>query len=191
MKTAALIEGFSGGPMHTRPFRKELKKNGFKVIKDRHIADIIIAHSAGIYAVPDDARARLIILIGPTYWPGQPLLKRVRRHTKTSRQHYVSNYGWGYFIWKKLMEFYYFFRRHNYMWLGILNNNKLEHLRKLMDRADQKTIIIRNHSDPFTSPEIKSLVKGPGVRYVELPGVHDDYVKNPEPYIELIKKEMA
>ncbi|HET7529241.1 MAG TPA: hypothetical protein VFJ84_03390 [Candidatus Saccharimonadales bacterium] len=190
MKTAALIEGFSGGPMHTRQFRSELEKAGYKVIRNRRRADIIIAHSAGIYAVPDDARAHLIMLIGPTYWPGQPLLKRVMRHTKTSRRHYVANFGWGYYLWKKLLEFYYFFRRHNYMWLGILNNNKLAHLQKLMDRPDQKTIVIRNHSDPFTSPGIKDLIKGPGVRYFELPGVHDDYVKNARPYIDIIKKEM-
>lgn len=191
MKSVALIEGFSGGPLHTRQFRKALQQSGFKVTNDRRRADIIIAHSAGIYAVPDDADAHLIMLIGPTYWPGQPLLKRVVRHTRTSRQYYVSNFGWRYYVWKKLLELYYFFRRHNYMWLGILNNNKLKHIQKLMGRADQKTIVIRNQSDPFTSPEIKNIIKGPGVSYVELPGVHDDYLKNPKPYINLIQKETA
>lgn len=191
MKSVCVIEGFSGGPMHTRQFRKALTDAGFQVIKNRRQADIIIAHSAGIYAVPDDARAHLIMLIGPTYWPGRPLIKRVSQHTKTSRRHHVQNFGWAYFIWKKLLELYYFFRRHNYMWLGILNNNKLEHVQKLMGRADQKTLVVRNQSDPFTSPQIKTLIKGPGVKYVELPGVHDDYVKNPKPYIDLLLKELG
>lgn len=191
MKSVANIEGFSGGPMHTRGFKKALQKAGFKPIKDRHKADIIIAHSAGIYAVPADARARIIMLIGPTYWPGQPLIKRVMRHTKTSRQNHVSKFGWLSYGWKKLLEFYYFFRRHNYMWLGILNNNNLSHLQKLMSRPDQKTIIIRNDSDVFVTPGLKKLVKGPGVKYIELPGVHDDYITNPKPYIDILIKELA
>jgi hypothetical protein len=188
MKTVAVIEGFAGGPMHTRQFRKALSGAGFKVVKDRQKADIIIAHSAGIYGIPPSVRANLLMLIGPTYWPGRPLIRRVVQHTRSSKRHYVAHFGWRYYIWKKLLEVYYFFRRHAYMWLGIINNNRLDHLEKLIGQKGRKTIIVRNREDPFSSPEIKGLIKGPHVDFIELPGVHDDYVKNPEPYIDLLLK---
>ncbi len=190
MKTVALIEGFAGGPLHTRQFRRALTDAGFQVTKNRGQADIIIAHSAGIYAIPANAKAKLLMLIGPTYWPGQPLIKRVLRHTRTSRRHHVSNYGWLYYFWKKLLEIYYFFRRHSYMWRGILNNNRLEHLHRLTSQPGRKTIFIRNRDDPFSSPDLRNQLEKGDIQFVELPGVHDDYVKNPQPYIDLLLKEL-
>ncbi len=188
MKTVALIEGFAGGPLHTRQFRMALTRAGFRVIKNHQQADIVIAHSAGIYAIPISAKAKLLVLIGPTYWPGQLLIKRVLRHTRTSRRHHISRYGLRYYLWKKFLEFYYFFRRHRYMWHGIKNNNRLDHLHRLTSQQGRKTIIIRNQDDPFSSPDIKKQLKKTGVQFVEMPGVHDDFVKNPQPYIDLLLK---
>jgi hypothetical protein len=190
MKTVAVIEGFAGGPLHTRYFRKKLTEAGFKVIKDRRQAEIIVAHSAGIYAVPADCQARLLMLIDPTYWPGQKLIKRTVRHTRSSGKYHLRKFGVLYYLRKKLLEIYYFFRRHSYMWLGILNNNKLGHLRELIARKDRRVIIIRNSRDPYCTPQIQHKLKGPNVKYMELPGVHDDYISNPEPYIDLILKEL-
>jgi hypothetical protein len=190
MKTVTVIEGFAGGPLHTRQFRNALTQAGFKVIKNRQEADIIIAHSAGIYGIPQTSSAKLLILIGPTYWPGRRLIKRVIRHTQTSRRYHVSNFGWRYYIWKKILEFYYFFRRHSYMWLGIIHNNRLEHLNRLIRQPGRKTLIIRNQDDPFSGPGLEQAIKGSNLSFVELPGVHDDYVTNPKPYIDLLLKEI-
>jgi hypothetical protein len=190
MKTVAVIEGFAGGPMHTRHFRRALSEAGFRVIKDRRKADIIVAHSAGIYGIPPEIGSKLLMLIGPTYWPGERLIKRTLRHTRRSKRYHVAILGWRYYIWKKLLEVYYFFRRHNYMWLGILNNNQLGHLQKLIKQPGRKTIIVRNSEDPYCSPGIKNDIKGQGVKFIELPGVHDDYVSNPNPYIDLLLNEL-
>lgn len=190
MKTVALIEGFSGGPMHTRNFRRALAEAGFKVIKDKRQADIIIAHSAGIYAIAPESHASLMLLIGPTYWPGRRLINRLFQHTRTSRQYHVANFGWSYYTWKKLLELYYFFRRHNYMWLGVFHNNRLARLKRLAENPGRKIIIIRNQDDPFSGPMLQKDLKIPNVRFIELPGVHDDYVTNPKPYIDLLLKEL-
>lgn len=191
MKTVAVIEGFAGGPMHTRQFRKALSEAGFKVIKDRRQADIIIAHSAGIYSFPPDVKASLLVLIGPTYWPGRRLIKRVIRHVRVTKRYHVEKFGRSFYIRKKLLELYYFFRRHQYMWYGIFNNNNLDRLEKLASHPGRKTIIIRNQGDPFSSPAIENDLKAEGVKFVSLPGrVHDDYAADPEPYIDLLLKEV-
>jgi hypothetical protein len=91
---------------------------------------------------------------------------------------------------KELLGLYYVFRRHNYMWLGITNNNRLGRLDKLIrwNNSKREIIIILNQKDPFSSPEIKEKLKGANVRFIELPGVHDDYVTNHEPYIKLLQQ---
>jgi len=187
MKTVAVIEGFSGGPMHTRTFRKAVRRAGFSVVKNYREADIIVAHSAGIYAIPPNVRARVLILIGPTYWPGRKLIRRVLAHTKSGRQFFVDNYGWRLYAWKKLLESYYFFRRHRYLWLGVKNNNRLDRLYELANDRSRQIILIRNHDDPFCDPAIQELFRDQtNVRYVELPGIHEDFTVNPRPYIKLL-----
>ncbi|HEX5448031.1 MAG TPA: hypothetical protein VFW90_02405 [Candidatus Saccharimonadales bacterium] len=188
MKTVAIIEGFFGGPLHTTKFRQALRSAGYQITKNRRKADVIIAHSAGIYAIPDNAKADLVILIGPTYWPGKRLTKRVAQHARTSKRYHVKEFGWPFYLKKELLGLYYFFRRHKYMWLGVLNNNRLERIEKLVDSPGRKTIIIRNADDSFTSPDYQKAIKRSGIKFVDLPGVHDHFAMNPEPYIDLIRE---
>jgi hypothetical protein len=68
MKTVAIIYGWTGGSWSTRQFRGELQKAGFKVISNREKANIIIAHSAGCYRVPNKASAQFILLIHRFMW---------------------------------------------------------------------------------------------------------------------------
>jgi len=52
-------------------------------------------------------------------------------------------------------------------------------------------VLIRNQEDFLCSPEIEQAVKDyKNVRYLELPGGHDDFMTNPQPYIDLILKEL-
>jgi hypothetical protein len=188
MKTVAVIEGFSGGPKHTAQFRQALTQAGFKVIKNPQEADIVVAHSAGIYAVPLNTRAKLLILIGPTYWPGRRLIKRARELTRQASKYYVNNHGWGFYLRKKAWEVYYFFIRHKYLWLGIFHNNKLEFFDQLAD-GKRNLVFIRNDDDAYTGSTFKNAVSGwKNTKYIELPGIHDDYTVNPEPYIKIIKE---
>ena len=70
------------------------------------------------------------------------------------------------------------------MWLGILNNNKLSFL----EHGDRKVILVRNREDRYTTPDIKEIAKKyPNIKFVELPGLHEDYYENPKPYIDLLK----
>jgi hypothetical protein len=190
MKTVSVIEGFAGGPMLSKELRKALTTSGFKVIKNRRQADIIVAHSAGIYAIPETARARLLLLIGPTYWPGVPLLKRAASNAKTSKRYHVAQFGWFFYLRMKSLEVYYFFRRHKYLWLGVLNNNHLERLKVITEKPGRRSLIVRNHDDHFSGPELRQKLKAPQIKFIDLPGIHDDYATNPKPYIDLLLKEL-
>lgn len=188
MKTVAVIEGFAGGPILTRPFRKALRAAGFKVMRNRRTADIIIAHSAGMYAIPAEAKASLIMIIGPTWWPGKKLTVRAAKVGLRRRQYILKKHGWWQLIWTQANQFFYFFVRHRYLWLGIINNNRLDFLDRLSSKPNRKVILVRNQEDDFTSPGIKQVVKNyPNLEYFELPGVHDAFATEPAEYIKLIK----
>lgn len=188
MKTVAIIEGFAGGPFQTKTFRRALVDAGFEITKNRRTADIIVAHSAGIYAIPRDNQAKLLMLIGPTYWPSKKLTIGQFGHIRSSGEYFVSNFGWASYLRKKALEIYYAITKNRYMWLGILNNNKLNFL----DHGDRKVILVRNRDDRYTTPDIKVIAKKyPNVEFVELPGLHEDYYENPKPYIKLIRRSLG
>ncbi len=175
--------------MLTKVFRRALKKAGFEITKKCRTADIIVAHSAGIYAIPSGSKASLLVLINPTYWPGRRLITRVGNFAIIGPRFYVKNFGWRFYIKKRLLEAYYFITRSKYMWLGTFHNNRLGHIEELAEAKDRRIIIIRNHNDSFTTPQITGAVSHlSNVIVKTLPGIHDDFYVNPEPYIKIIKE---
>ncbi len=188
MKTVAIIEGFAGGPKHTKLFRKALLEEGFEIIKKPKEADVIIAHSTGCYDLPLLSKAKVFVLIGPPYWPGESLLIRGRRKHKFDKEFILKNYGKRHWRIKKLWAYYYIIAKPHYMWLVLRNKSKLEFLERV---ESKKLILIRNRQDKYCSPEIsKSIETNANVEFYEMPGGHDDYYTNPKPYIDLLLKEL-
>jgi hypothetical protein len=187
MKTVAIIYGWTGGSWSTRQFRGELQKAGFKVISNREKANIIIAHSAGCYRVPNKASAQLILLIGVAYWPEKRLRSRVLNRfingLKENRDRGVL-YIFHRFMW----QLFYAIIRPGDIVISLRNHKSLNFLEKLKQK---KIIIVRNSSDEYSSPEIGTrLAEYSNIKLVELPGFHDDYYTNPKPYIDLLLKEL-
>jgi hypothetical protein len=188
MKSVVLIEGFAGGPRLSHQFRTGLQKAGFRLTKDRASADIIIAHSAGCYDLPLSSRAGLIMLIGPPYWPGSPILRRAAAKISSDRRAIIATQGRRYWLRKRLFEVYYLLIRPKYLWLALKSYSELEFLELL---EGKKVILIRNQDDKYAGPALKKTVKDAAhIDYIELAGQHDDYYTNPQPYIELLLREL-
>ena len=79
MKAVAILHGWAGGWWHVREFTKELHKKELKVVKNSRVADIIVAHSTGCYRLPEKSEAKLVVLLGPPYWPSKSILHRLLR----------------------------------------------------------------------------------------------------------------
>src|SRR5580700_9392235 len=60
----AFSYGFLAGPLHSRHFRKLLHENGYVPASRLVDADIIIAHSAGCWLVPQSVSPQLLFLVG-------------------------------------------------------------------------------------------------------------------------------
>ena len=187
MKTVAIIHGWAGGPRITRYFANELAAAGFKVVKNPEQADIIFAHSAGVYKIPKNNGASLIIFHCPPYWPGKSIISRLFAHAASDAAEVAKHYGLGYLATRRLWETYYVFRHPSVTVAALRNKNNLEFL----SRSVRNALLTRNKLDKFCSPEIKEKVKPyKNIKYVEFPGGHDDYIRNPKPYIDLLLKEL-
>lgn len=78
----ALLYGWGEGRGLGSALNRELRDNGFRVIKKAQDADVILAHSGGIFSLPVNPAAKLILIIGVPYWPGKGPLKSFREKVK-------------------------------------------------------------------------------------------------------------
>ncbi|MDO8591433.1 MAG: hypothetical protein Q7R60_00710 [bacterium] len=188
MKTVAILHGWAGGWWHAREFTQVLNENGLRVIKNASAADVIFAHSTGCYRVPEDNKAELIILQGPPYWPSKSILHRLFMKKGHDIKLRVRDRGILFTVNKFIWEVIYVVIKPGYMFVAVKNHRYLHFLDLLKDK---KAILVRNEEDYFCSPEIEEAIKEyKNVRYVSLPGGHDDFMTNPQPYIDLIRKAL-
>jgi hypothetical protein len=157
------------------------------VVNSRRKADIVIAHSAACYSLPVRLRAQLVMFIDPPYWPGRTLRSRFKSNFKSVTKNDIGSFGRKYHLRKRVLQSIYMITRSRYFWLGVTKHKSLNFLRLNVARL----IIVRNKDDDFCGPELKNIAKNNRkIKYVELPGLHDDFIVNPKPYIELLSSEL-
>src|SRR5262249_31508955 len=131
---------------------------------------------------------QLYILIDPAYWPGKSIISRVLSKKNSDSKLVRAQLGWKALFKKTFWELVYIFTKPNYTVLAIKQNGNLNFL---VDLKDKPIYVIRNQNDYFCSPDIEvALQSHPNIRYVKLPGEHDDYYTNPQPYIALLTKSI-
>jgi hypothetical protein len=183
MINVAIKEGWAGGKWFTRPLRQQLAAAGYAVTDVRH-ADAIIAHSSACYDLTIKSPATLYILIGPPYWPGKSIFSRVFAKKRADNHAVRLNHGWKYWLSKNIHEIIYVFAKPSYTVTALRNNGSLDFLGELQTKS---VYLIRNQDDYFCSADIQTaLAAYPNVTYVSMPGEHDDYYTNPQPYIDLL-----
>lgn len=187
MKTYAILHGWAEGPWQSRKFEEQLQS---KLSLSEDIptnADLIIAHSLGCFLVPENAKAKYIVLIGPPYWPKRSVIKslvlklasELKSHRKAS-----SIRWWG----NKIMHnVWYIFSRPKNTVLGVIRR----HPKYLPGSSDRKVILVRPSQDTLCHPDIFSLIGAERkYEFVEIKGAHDDCWFEPKEYVDLLLKEL-
>jgi hypothetical protein len=138
--------------------------------------------------LPRKTPAQYFILIDPPYWPNKNIfLRLIKKKTQDSR-FILQNFGWVYLIQKTVWEFIYLISRVNDISLVLKQKDQLLFLDNFKDKW---ILIIRNEEDEYCSPDIKVALAAYGhVNYKVLPGYHDDLNINPQPYIDLLPKQI-
>ncbi len=181
----AVMEGWAGGPRLSKQFLDAVRAAGYNLTDTAH-ADVIIAHSGACYFVPVKTPAKLLIFIDPPYWPGKSIAGRVFTKKQADSHSIRQAGGWQAWLAKSWWEFYYVIAKPSYTTTALKHNGSLAFLDNHRHRP---TYVVRNDGDYLCSPDIQVAMNGyPNVTYVRLPGGHDDYYINPQPYIALLPK---
>lgn len=177
--TVAIIYGFSEGKWYGRKLHKLLTEQGYTVTNNVTDATVLIAHSAGCYMIPRNARARLVIHVGYTYWPGRSLLSSLNE----TLRHDYRQYGFVRWFGRCTM--------HDVHMLNLVQTTRcipgwMHPDRKLSELGPMRHIFIRNQLDSYCHPDALLHKTNTSHTYVSLPGAHNDIWDNPEPYVNLL-----
>ncbi len=188
-KTVAFIYGFTEGEWHGKRFRRLLRERGYEVVYKLSEADVIIAHSGGVYRLPDKLQpGQRLVLIDPPYWPERPVRLRAVRMV-------------AHMVWSVRPGNAPFYQLHKTAWNFRYLVHHAELNRAMVRRANTYdleqeithpgTVLVHNATDPWLTPDLDGLqLINPSLRIVHIAGGHDDCWVHPERYINLLQSEL-
>jgi len=168
---------------HGRELSKLLRQAGFVEARTAEEADILITHSAGYYLIPEQAKARFIVMIGPTlnslsfanwlhanlenarmFWRDRKIAKGLRLNLLHIADIFLHP-------------------RHNMMIA------RAAHSAKILTIQAAETIIVANQADPWPHPEnLNAYIENQPWVFMSMPGAHENVWEQPEEYVKLIGK---
>jgi len=177
-KTYCICYGLMGGHRHGFKLNRLMKQQGYalKPIKE---AEIIIAHSAGTWLIPEDANPKLVVYVG------MPLNKQIPKQTlKDAKLLMVKNSPFWSNFNREIKSLYY----------GLTQPRRNWHIVKMAKTAKPvilpgvPAIFVINKEDPWprSDAKLKSLMQAMPWAFIELPGAHDDIGLHSERYVEII-----
>jgi len=186
-RTVALIYGFGEGPWHGKQFTKRLTSADFTVVTDTAAADIVIAHSAGVFYVPELHRHQVVMLINPSYWPGKHT--PIQMAQKIGLDIIYNGLRHPLYLLQKTAHNIFYICRDFPRTREIIRRSKNFELAKAV--THHKTIVVRNHADTWLTPNLQKLQTAfPTLRIHHVPGEHDDCWLHPDRYVDLLQSDI-
>lgn len=185
MKKVSILYGWAEGPGLGKKLRQELRKNGFSITSKAEDADIIIAHSGGVFLVPKIEKPQIVLLVGLPHWPGKHPVRGLRQKVKADLK---SQSSIKVLVRKTFYNILYFIFR-PFHHLRIYGRWR----RKIYPKDRTNSFVaVRNRHDTFMHPEGSvELAAQMDWQLLSLDGQHDDIWYNPEAYVGIIKKLSA
>lgn len=185
--SVAILYGFGEGKWHGRGLRKALQTTGFTMAASPETADIIIAHSGGMYSLPKNTAGKTIFIIAPSCGKA----RRTWFHTQGAKVWQDMRYFLhsGLFI----QWFYKSFWNGVYVIAQIPRLSTLWHIHQEhqagLPITGTSTTIITFKDDPWSGYiTTQELAKHPTYTFIEMDAIHDDIWLRPELYVELLQQ---
>lgn len=182
--TVAILYGFAEGQKIGEHLTKVLTQDTFILTKDSINASVIIAHSGGIFLVPQNTKAQTLIFVAPSI--GDVSLLGTQLHKTWIEFHNALTT-------KRLLQFY---KRSlwNCVYLATRNAYHSQMMRaykmlgkKLPNFQTKNVFVITNNKDPWSKQLTQDQKKNyPSYTFITMDGTHDDLWINPENYIKLL-----
>lgn len=181
--------GILSGKLSGARLERALRSAGYELVDDALQAEVILAHSAGCFWLPEAPSGKKLVLIDPPYWPDKSIRERARSQRRANLQ--FRQFGYSFFPWfrRNLWGLYYVVRdiRRSLRIVRYAREFNLENTIRTHDHI----LLVRNHSDTWLTPEYARLKQlNHTLETVELPGSHEDLTHHPERYVELLQSHL-
>lgn len=166
-------------------FRKQLDDKKYTIIKDPRKADIIITHSGGCYAIPQNISARQVIMVAPCY---------NFRYSKSYMAAYKFMHDLLFAITSRRILFWFYKSIWNTLYLLFrpINTVQMYHYSKTrsatLPSLEAKDVLIITYRNDLWSRYVMNLKENfPKYDFRQLSSAHDEIWYDPHRYIQLIK----
>lgn len=185
--TVAIIHGFAEGPALSKKLRQQFEAAGYRVVPETEAttADVIIAHSGGVYLLPSDLSGKAVILsappIGRTHSIPRSLAHKVRLDAQAARR----NGAIGKWLVKSTWNTWYIATRPRQI-ARMLTGVHRHPLLPPLDAARQ-VLIISHRDDSWSGNITKEFITQFDYGFVGHTGVHDHLWDYPGEYLSVIQ----
>ncbi len=185
MKSVAILYGLAEGPRVSKRLTELLRKHDFSITTDVQNADVIIAHSGGVYFVPKKSKAKTVLLVGASMGFEGSLLLLQSRKIKIDFLYCLKTNHYHYWFYKSFWNAIYLLTKQQYNWA--MHKHALVNKTLLPEILVPKVFVITYDDDPWSGNIKKTeMQKFPHYTYIRKVGVHDDLWINPEKYLEYL-----
>jgi hypothetical protein len=177
LQTFAISYGFMGGKRHAKKLNKRLLAAGFEPANIDH-ADMIIAHSAGCWLIPEGVAPRLVLYIGMPLAQAKPREAWLEANLKSFHNGLLPG------LHVKMIDTYYGLRQP-------LRNLRIVRSAKIAQPViitNAQAVFIAHRYDPWTrSDSLQNYIDSQDWAFIDLPGSHGTIWEKPELFVEVIK----
>lgn len=186
-QSVAILYGFGEGRWNGRKLRSALLAANFNVVDSPHGADIVIAHSGGMYALPEVAEDKIVFLIAPSCGqPGKTWLQTQSKKVWLDMRSFIDA---GLFVlWLQKSCWNVLYLVQSIPRLPGLWRIHQQHQAGL-PLVNAKTLtVVEFKNDPW-SGYLRDEERAKHLRYafIVMDAAHDDIWLNPERYVELLR----
>lgn len=184
--TVAILYGLGEGPQLAKRLKTVLRAHGFEVIPNASRADMILAHSGGMYALPDSTN-KVVLLVAPSCGRSTESLISTQRakvaidfHAATAQKRLRA---WLVKSWLNALYLFRHPRQLRAMWRKASNEGYI-----LPACNASRTAVITYRNDPWSGNlESGQLRDNPRYAFISHTGIHDDLWLHPEEYVSVLQ----
>jgi hypothetical protein len=185
--TVAIIHGFAEGPAISKLFRQTLTESGFKLVDDPKEAQIIVAHSGGLFLLPENLHDKIILLSAPSIgYLGNSLLRPGLQKIWYDFRFAGREGAMGKWFIKSFFNSVYIIsnpRKVRTMWRGVKTSGAA-----LPAHQARSVLVIGHKGDPWSGHiSAHEIAKHTTYGFMSHTGIHDDLWSNPQEYISVIQ----
>lgn len=184
-KSVAILYRLAEGARVSKRLTELLRRHNFIITTDVQNADIIIAHSDGVYFVPKKSKVKKVLLVGASLGFKRGIFQIQSRKVKLDFKYAVKTKQKAYWGSKSVWNAFYLLTQIPYALA--MKKHAFEYKTLLPEIESAEVFVITYKNDPWsgdTNADEKQ--RFPYYKYIMINGVHDDLWFNPEKYLKYV-----